>query len=813
MFDPFEQAALHPILHDGPAVNFFSGALLGNGGMGAVVCTRPDAIVIHFGHNSVWDIRIAEATLEKLGTFAQVFARVRAINPALSKLGDDPWFREYCHMASASYRKPYPRPFPCGSLVLGFDSRETETLGHRLDLATGVCTVELLWRGERRFARIFVEHEADRLRVGVFDATGAPASSPFLRVRLLPSHPSAGGLGQPAPGPGPTDDMPPYSECMDEAQRSFCFRQILPAAEPEVYDPKTGHPDDRAIRLNVTVNSRLTSRNRMNWFGNYQGPDALERDLTDTDLFFACVQLDHGPATGVPNGAEVLDITHATTAAAAERIAAEWRAYWRRSGVALADAELEAIWYRNLYFLACSLRPGVTCPGDFANWSYGNIGSAWHGDYHLNYNTQQAFWATFSSNHVELHLPYVDLVDHMLPVSRAWARDYYQLGGACFPHSAYPVKMSIPPYPVPTWGWEICETPWAVQSLWWHYLYTMDAGFLRDRAIGPIREAVLFLCDYLSRPDAHGPQWNDDHFHVFPTVVPEIYELTPGLEKNADCIVDLTLIRFVFRAYIKACGVLGIGAPEQELLARVGKLLPRLPDYPTAKSASGTVFVNVRGEDPEIVQNTPNTLMTVFPGEDHGLHSPPDMLAICRNSLRRHRNEGGNDLVFLNLQAARLGCLDLERFKRHVRYCLLPNGTCTDMCRQMGGRYRDDGDFDFMARMGIWFENFSLPAVINECLMQSYSGVLRLFPNWPKERDAEFRTLRAAGAFLVSAGCGGGTVTWVEVLSETGGDLVLLNPWPGKVRCQRGEETWDAAGEQISIATNVGDLIRLTKAP
>ncbi len=75
------------------------------------------------------------------------------------------------------------------------------------------------------------------------------------------------------------------------------------------------------------------------------------------------------------------------------------------------------------------------------------------------------------------------------------------LRGAYFPHSAYPVEMNIMPYPVPTWGWEICETPWTVQSLWWHYLYTMDRAFLEQRAFGPIREAVLFLVDYMRRPD------------------------------------------------------------------------------------------------------------------------------------------------------------------------------------------------------------------------------------------------------------------------------------------------------------------------
>ena len=75
----------------------------------------------------------------------------------------------------------------------------------------------------------------------------------------------------------------------------------------------------------------------------------------------------------------------------------------------------------------------------------------------------------------------------------------------------------------------------------------------------------------------------------------------------------------------------------------------------------------------------------------------------------------------------------------------------------------------YMGGMGVWFENFALPAVINECLMQSYDGQIRLFPNWDKASDASFRTLRARGAFLVSASLRDGEVQPVEVYSERGG--------------------------------------------
>ena len=85
-FDPCARAQQHPLRYTRPAVDFFAGALLGNGGLGVVVTTRPDGIMLHLGHNSVWDIRVAEAHTDQVGTFAEIFAKVAAIPDTLGAL-------------------------------------------------------------------------------------------------------------------------------------------------------------------------------------------------------------------------------------------------------------------------------------------------------------------------------------------------------------------------------------------------------------------------------------------------------------------------------------------------------------------------------------------------------------------------------------------------------------------------------------------------------------------------------------------------------------------------------------------------------
>jgi hypothetical protein len=790
-FTPFERAKEHPIICRKPAVNFFEGALLGNGGLGAVVTTRPDAVVIHFGHNNVWDIRVAEEHQDQIGTFQEIFARIKQIPASYATLEDDAWYRQYCELMQANYRAPYPRPFPCGSLVIGFDRREAELLGHRLDVSTGLCEVFFDANGARGTLQVFADNKADRVWCRYVDEHGQLARTPFERIRLLPD-------------PQTPPDLPAYSTAGDVAASRLSFRQTLPHLPA---DPAR----DRAFRLTVRSASALEVRGRVNWAGVQESMGPLERGLVERDVFVLCAQLDEGLDAALDHAAGELPApTLAAYELAWDATRAGWEAYWNCSGVALDDELLERIWYWNLYFLNCSAKAGVNCPGLFANWSYGDIGTAWHGDYHMNYNTQQPFWCTFSSNHVEKHLPYVELVQRLLPLSRKWARDYYGLRGAYFPHSAYPTEMNVMPYPVPTWGWEICETPWSVQSLWWHYLYTRDKAFLAQQGFQPIKQAVLFLVDYLRRPEARGDQWGDDCYHIFPSAPPELYGLTPGFSKNFDCIVDQTLTRFVLRAFVQSCQELERQEDESELLAEVRDVLAHLPANPTAGLPEGEVFVSVPGELADTVYNVPASTMTVFPGEEHGLHSSGAEYEIAARSLRHQRNEGGNDLVFLNLQAARLGLLDLERFKRQVGYCLLPNGTCTDMVLQVHGRYRDTTPYDFMAPMGIWFENFALPVVLNECLLQSYHGELRFFPNWPAEKRAEFRTLRAVGGFLVSASYAEGAVQWVEIVSEAGAPLVIVNPWQGAVRCLRGTGEFILLDDVLRLETRPGEVIVLT---
>ena len=69
---------------------------------------------------------------------------------------------------------------------------------------------------------------------------------------------------------------------------------------------------------------------------------------------------------------------------------------------------------------------------------------------------------------------------------------------------------------------------------------------------------------------------------------------------------------------------------------------------------------------------------------------------------------------------------------------------------------------------------------VNDMLMSSYGGVLRLFSVWPQGQDASFEGLRAKGAFVVSGAVAGGVVAPVRLVSEVGAQATLASPWQGQ---------------------------------
>ena len=103
--------------------------------------------------------------------------------------------------------------------------------------------------------------------------------------------------------------------------------------------------------------------------------------------------------------------------------------------------------------------------------------------------------------------------------------------------------------------------------------------------------------------------------------------------------------------------------------------------------------------------------------------------------------------------------------------------------------------------------NFAFASAIQEMLLQSHTGVVKIFPAIPGDwKDAKFDKLRAQGAFLISAKKESGVVTEVTVFSDKGGRLVMVNPFDAEFKT---EKKYVNDGENLVFNLNAEETIKL----
>ncbi len=436
-----------------------------------------------------------------------------------------------------------------------------------------------------------------------------------------------------------------------------------------------------------------------------------------------------------------------------------WEQFWTRSGVELADKDLQNWWYRMLYFANTVCKPGAAPVALMPPLA--TDATPWHADYHFNYNAWQAFWPLPAANHSELADPWISYVNDMLPRFKWLAMETYDIDGVFFPISSFlhepdPAvcksnnnrQVSLNP-----WGMTIGMIGMTIQSMWQKHLCKPDREYMETKIYPTLREGAKFYVTFMERckKDADGkillgPSYSPEH----------------GSMGIANCPFDIAYVHYTFDAFIQAAGELKV---DQELAEKCRKYKSLLGEYPTAMDKNGKpVVVDWKGcKYKEVARHNIEVPSTpVFPGDQVTWFSTETQKDLFRHTIRDITHTGNNSHIMINIARARLSMPEaISHFKAWVLPRELPNGF-----------------IQYPWAHGTFMqEMIGLSGVVNEFLLQSVENKIRVFPCWPKEMDAKFNGLRAQGGFLLTAEQKNGKVTKLEIKSTVGGKLQLLKPW------------------------------------
>jgi len=488
------------------------------------------------------------------------------------------------------------------------------------------------------------------------------------------------------------------------------------------------------------------------------------------------------------------------------RTAQSAKAFWQRSRVDIDEPALQRTWISSLNILRAIYKPGTVPPGLFVPSTIPDY-SYWHGDYHTNYNIQQPFWGVLTANHPELVESYMDACDFFVPMGRQMARELFDIDGLFIQLSGFPIPEQKDPMPSLPLGRMVYMTAWASQLHWWHYKYTGDKEMLQRRGYPFIRECAKFFLGYLEK-------WDDGYYHSYPSHSGE-KGFCGSREKHLDSTQELGALRFLLRGAIDASKALDV---DESLRNQWQERLDHLPPYPVSTLGKIIEFqcksLTWLGEplpDPALKGFRDGAEFLPFPAEEVTFETDNDTWECISNACFPEAYQGSFDmgsyersfmdlppkLIWYTMSELRLGRFkEFEGFCNVVKRWLRPNGAYESFPTAIHGH----------GPQGLQTEGLGIIAPIQEMLLQSWDGILRIFPYWPDGKAAKFKRLRAHGAFLVSASKSKeGTIGPIEIHSEKGGKVRLLMPWKAaQAQCD---------GQSISLVSDARGLAAWSTEP
>lgn len=416
-----------------------------------------------------------------------------------------------------------------------------------------------------------------------------------------------------------------------------------------------------------------------------------------------------------------------------------WKSHYEISGLRVPDKRIGQFYWRQIYKSGSAVRRESPVLDNQGPWL---TVTPWPGTW-WNLNVQLCYWHLYTAGRLEQaeslnrHLQkYRDELTANVP------EKYRDDSSGMGTNTTWNLKSKIAD-PLIDNGQQFVELgnlTWVLHDCWLYYRMTMDERFLKEFFYPLLRRSINYYLHFLEKGE-------DGAWHLPPTASPEYGQ------RCADCNYDLSLLLWGCETLLNAADRLGISDEKEKLWEDICRNLTDFPkdqsgymigrDLPYGKSHRH--FSHLMMHVPLYLVNRDNS----------------DSWELLEKSVRHWFSYEGDIMGFSYVGAS-------------LMYSAYQKGTkALDFIRELMDRHITENSM-YREAGPVMETPLAAAECIQQLLLQSWGGRLRVFPAVPEEwKEAAFWNFAAQGGFRVSAVYEGGRTDRIEIKSLAGEPCIV----------------------------------------